>query len=168
MREKNSVTVITKPDKHPAVQQADLRRLFMAKVRFPLSKPSLDTKQRRIQLSVTLPVQWAAREASHISHTCLLKARGDNGAQLLSCSCSGFFFFFPSQKRIAFCMVTPLHPKGQQWEKCSHSWNTIVLRFPLQPVLQSWWDISPWRWQFHLLQEWMGKDLCCSSPQEYC
>lgn len=40
------------------------------------------------------------------------------------------FFFFSSQKRIAFCMVTPLHPEGQQWEKCSHSWNTIVLRFP--------------------------------------
>lgn len=141
MREKNSVTLITKPDKHPAVQQADLHRLFMAKVRFQLPKSSLDTKWRRIQLSVTLPVQCAAREASHISHTCLLKEKGDNEAQLLSCSCSGFFFF--SQKRIAFCMVTPLHPKGQQWEKCSPSWNTIVLRFPLQPVLVSWWDISP-------------------------
>lgn len=41
----------------------------MAKVRFQLPKSSLDTKQRRSQLSVTLPVQCAAREASHISHT---------------------------------------------------------------------------------------------------
>lgn len=169
MREKNPVTLITKPDKHPAVQQADPHILLMAKVRFQLPKSSLDTKQEENPaLCDTASSVCSKGSLTHLPHMSPESEGRQWGPAIVLQLLRIFIFIFPSQKRIAFCMVTPLHPKGQQREKCSHSWNTIVLRFPLQPVLISWWDISPWRWQLHLLQEWMGKDLCCSSPQEHC
>lgn len=101
------------------MQQDDLPKLclFVATASFQLPKSSLDTKQRRNQLSVTMPAQRAAKIALHIHHTCLLEARRDNQAWLSIVFACG--------------MVTPLHPEGQQWEKCSNSLNTIVLGFPL-------------------------------------
>lgn len=75
----------------------------MAKVRFQLPKSFLDTKQSRNQLSVTLPVQCAARKACCIYRMSPeSEERQQRPVCLLSCSCLGFFFSQPEKNCVLY------------------------------------------------------------------